>query len=152
MGLLARRRRYDGFSFVVGHAELPHTAAQMVELYHAKDAVEKDFQTIKSVIKLRPVRHRTDLKVRAHVTLCMLALLLERTLERRLKQAGLAMTALAAFEELASCHLNELVLDDTAEPVYTVTDTDPAQRRILEALELLPLLNDEEVAATITPR
>ncbi len=147
-----RRRRFDGFCFLVGHPELAHTAAEMVALYHQKDAVEKDFQTIKSAIKLRPVRHRTNLKVRAHVTLCMLALLVERTLECRLAQADLPMTASAAFEELASCHLNRLMLPDTAEPVHTVTDASPLQQQILEALNLMPLLDDKEVAAKITPR
>jgi len=47
---------------------------ELCRTYRAKDAVETDFQVIKSLIKLRPVRHRTDAKVRAHVTLCMLAL------------------------------------------------------------------------------
>jgi len=87
------RRKDDGFVLLVAHAELPHSAQELVAVYRAKDAVEKDFQTIKTDIKLRPVFHHTDPKVRAHVSLCMLALLLERTIERRLREAGAAMTA-----------------------------------------------------------
>lgn len=99
----ARRSRHDGFVVLVAHPDLPHSAAELCVLYRAKDAVEKDFQVIKSLIKLRPVRHRTDRKVRAHVTLCMLALLLERSLKRQLKGK---YTAGAALEHLGSCHLN----------------------------------------------
>jgi len=47
----------------------------LVSVYRAKDAVEKDFQTIKTDIKLRPVFHHTDPKVRAHLSLCMLTVL-----------------------------------------------------------------------------
>jgi len=79
-----RRRRYDGFSLLVAHPDIQHSAIELCRLYRFKDTVEKDFETIKSVVKLRPVRHRLDAKVRAHVDICMLALLLQRTLERRL--------------------------------------------------------------------
>jgi len=41
------------------------------------------------------------------MSLCMLALLLERSMERRLRNAGKAMTAPATFEEPAGGHLNQ---------------------------------------------
>jgi len=75
-----RRIRYMGFMLLVGHPELPNSAADLVRLYRAKDAVEQDFRTIKEAVKLRPFYHHTDPKVRAHVSLCMLALLIERTM------------------------------------------------------------------------
>ena len=68
--------------------------------------VEKDFQLIKSVVELRPFYHHTDVKARAHVSLCMLALLLERLLESRLEAGGRSMTADACLSELRSCNLN----------------------------------------------
>jgi len=99
------RRSTDGFVLLVAHAHLPQTAAEWVALYRQKDAVEKDFQTIKSDLDLRPIFHHTNPKVRAHVSLCMLALLVERTLEQRLRKH---MTAPACFEVLASGHLNRV--------------------------------------------
>jgi hypothetical protein len=147
-----RRRRFDGFSLLIGHPDLLHTAEQLVELFRAKDAVEKDFQTIKSVLKLRPVRHRTDAKVRAHVTLCMLALLLERTLEHRLADAGLRYTAEAAFEILSTCHLNQEAALGGHMPLYTVTRATTEQLAILHALDAQSLVDDKELATTITPR
>ena len=71
-----KRRSTDGFVLLVAHADLPQSAAEMVALSRSKDAVDKDFQTIKGELELRPVFHNP--KVRAHVSLCMLALLLER--------------------------------------------------------------------------
>lgn len=145
----SRRRRYDGFTVLVGHHELPQSPAELCRLYRAKDAVEKDFQTIKSVVQLRPVRHYTDEKVRAHVTLCMLALLLERALRRRL--SATAFTPEAAIEELATCHLN-LFAGEHARPVYTITHANADQRAILGALRLQHLADDDYLAEKITPR
>jgi hypothetical protein len=147
-----RRRRYDGFSVLVGHADLPHTAAQLCLLYRAKDMVEKDFGVIKSVLKLRPIRHRTDLKVRAHVTICMLALLLERTLREKL---GATRSPESALEVLDRCQLNRYRSEEGAEEgagVYTITELDKEQRSILRKLRLLHLADDDHLAARITPR
>ena len=63
---------------LVSHPEVEGTASDRVERYFSKDVIEKDFESIKSVLKLRPVRHRTDPKLRAHVCICVLALLLTR--------------------------------------------------------------------------
>lgn len=144
----ARRARYDGFTVLVGHPELSPKAAELCELYRAKDAVEKDFQSIKSVVQLRPVRHRDDGKVRAHVTLCMLSLLLERTLKRRLADHATAATAL---ETLKTCHLNRYAGQDGSS-AYIVTQPDAEQLAILRKLRLKHLVDDDVIADRITPR
>lgn len=145
----ARRRRTDGFTLIVAHPDVLGSAADLVRSYFAKDLIEKDFQTIKSVLKLRPLRHRTDPKVRAHVTLCMLALFVERSLEHRLRGADLAMTANAALSTLGTCCLN--LYHDEA-PFYSVTSPTPDQARILAALGWEDLADDDVVTAILTPR
>ena len=147
-----RRRRYDGFVLLIGHPDLPQNAAEIARLYRAKDAIEKDFYTIKSVIKLRPIYHYTDTKVRAHITLCMLALLLERTLECNLKQTSQKSTAAACLEELSTCHLNQLEAHPNLGTMYTVTRLTNKQQAFLKALDLEHLGADKEVAEMIIPR
>jgi len=143
----ASRRRYDGFTVLVTHPELDRAAPDLCQLYRAKDTVEKDFQAIKGLIEIRPVRHRADSKVRAHVTICMLALLLERTLGQRLADHA---TAEAALEVLESCRLNRYAT--ASAPTYGVTTPDPEQAAILRRLRLQPLVDDDEIADRITPR
>jgi hypothetical protein len=141
----SRRHRYDGFNIVVTHPDLERSAPDLCQLYRAKDVIEKDFQTIKSLVELRPVRHHTDAKVRAHVTLCMLALLLQRTLEQKL--AGLH-SAPAALELLATTHLNRYAgSDGTA--AHVVTRTDAAQNKILRSLRLQHLADYQETIERI---
>jgi hypothetical protein len=147
-----RRRRFDGFVLLIAHPELPQNARAMAELYRAKDAVEKDFRTIKEVIKLRPVFHHTDPKVRAHVTLCMLALLVERTLEQRLRRSSTPLTASACFEVLRECRLNLLRVAPETPTQYRLTDPSSEQRAILHNLRLADLLDEEVVQAQLRPR
>jgi len=136
----SRRRRYDGFCVVVAHPDLDRSATDLCRLYRAKDAIEKDFQIIKSLVELRPIRHHTDAKVRAHVTLCMLALLLQRTLEQQLAGSCSAKTAL---ELLATAHLNRYV-SSTGAAAHVVTRTDAAQNKILRKLRLQHLADYQE--------
>jgi Transposase len=51
------------------------------------------FRTMTSTLDLRPVYHRLDDRIRAHVLLCWLALLLVRVAERRPRRPGRPSTA-----------------------------------------------------------
>lgn len=134
---LLERHRYDGMNLLVAHPDLDRSAADLVDLYFAKDAVERDFHAIKSEIELRPVRHRTDPKVRAHVMLCVLALLVERTMEHKMRESGLHLSAPTALEELGTCHLNELTVGKTR--LHQLTELTNRQREILGALGMATL-------------
>ena len=144
------RRKADGLSIVVTHPDLAATPEEVVSLYFEKDVVEKDFQTIKSTVELRPVHHHTDVKLRAHVTLCMLALLLQRLLGERLRTTAKGTSAVAALETLASAHLNLVTVGK--QDAYTVTRLNVAQDSLLAALAMEDLARDDRVAATMTPR
>ena len=147
-----KRRRFDGFVLLVAHPEMSGTAGDVVQLYRAKDAVEKDFQTIKTDLNLRPVFHHTDPKVRAHITLCMLALLLERTLEDRLRRSKHPMTAPACLEELASVRLNMLRTEPDLDHSYVITEANKRQTAILRSLRMTQLLEPEQIAEQLHPR
>ena len=60
----------------------PHLSAEDVALgYKQLLQVERGWRDMKQVIDLRPVYHRKEERIRAHVLLCWLALLLTRTIE-----------------------------------------------------------------------
>jgi transposase len=62
----------------------PDLSAEDVALgYKNLTEAERAFRTMKSTLDLRPVYHRLDQRIRAHVLLCWLALLLIRVAERR---------------------------------------------------------------------
>lgn len=141
------RRRHDGLFLVIGNPVTGYTGEALLQAYRAKNVVETNFQEIKSVLNLRPVRHRTDPKVRAHVTLCILALHIERLLEEKLRQAHHPQTASSAMEVLSTCHLNEVAItrSSTVDTALTVTQPNVEQQRLLEALQMTHLTDNERL-------
>jgi len=144
-----RRQRFFGFQIIVANPTDQRSAAGLVAQYRAKDKVEKDFQTMKSVLSLRPVRHRTDVKLRAHVTLCMLALLVERLLDHTLNGQA---TGAAALGTLSDIHLNRVRTSANALPVYTITRPKADHLALLRPLDLSYLVDDARMTSTLRPR
>lgn len=147
-----KRRRYDGFSVLVGHPQITGSATDLAKLYRSKEAIEYDFHIIKSLVDLRPLHHRTEAKVGAHVTLCMLGLLLERTLRRKLQAGGSGFTSVAALRVLETCRLNMHKAAPGGQAGYCITHPDGYQTAVLRALRLTRLTDDREMIDRITPR
>ena len=62
----------------------PHLTSEDVALgYKQLLEVERGWRDMKQILDLRPVYHRLEDRIRAHVTLCWLALLLARIVETR---------------------------------------------------------------------
>jgi hypothetical protein len=89
--LVVDRRKVDQESKLDGKYLLstndPHLSAEDVALgYKNLLEAERSFRDMKTIIELRPVYHRLDQRIQAHVLLCWLALLLARVAERRTGQ------------------------------------------------------------------
>ena len=72
---IAAEAALDGF-YVLRTSVAAHTlpAAEVVRSYKQLKEVERDFKTIKGPeLEIRPIAHRLEDRVRAHVLLCMLA-------------------------------------------------------------------------------
>lgn len=147
-----RRRAYDGFVLLLGHPALEQSGEQLVGRYRGKDVVEKDFQTIKSVVDLRPVFHYTDPKVAAHVSICMLAVLLLKTLRTMLDANDCRLTESAALELLATCRLTQRRNPTTSGALYHCTLPDEEQETILESLGWTNFVELDQLRDAITPR
>jgi hypothetical protein len=91
--------------------------------------VERGWRALKHVIDLRPVYHRKEERVRAHVLLCFLALLLTRLAEVEAKDPWPTIR-----RELQRMHLGEF--HGSAGRMLQRTETTPAQRDILRALAI----------------
>ncbi|MEW5898252.1 MAG: IS1634 family transposase [Bacillota bacterium] len=89
--------------------------------------VEDAFRTLKSRLELRPVYHRLEDRIRAHVVLCWLALLLVRIAENRTGQTWKNLRS-----ALQRMHLGEF--SGECGQVWQRTETTPAQQQIFKAL------------------
>ena len=78
-------RQLDG-KYLIATSD-PHISAEDTALgYKNLLEAERGFRDLKSSLLLRPVFHRLEHRIRAHVLLCWLALLLIRVAERRTGQ------------------------------------------------------------------
>jgi Transposase DDE domain len=110
----------------------PDLSAEDVALgYKNLLEAERGFRDLKSTLELRPVFHRLEPRIRAHVLLCWLALLLIRVAERR---TGQTWPALA--RELGRLHA--VTLTGPTGTVIQTTELTTAQQGILRACGLTP--------------
>lgn len=99
-----RERRMEG-KYVITTTEKDFGVLDAVRTYKDLTDVERGFRHLKDVLAVRPIYHRVERRVRAHIFVAALALLLERLLERRLKEAGVDLSAPDALEALATVRL-----------------------------------------------
>jgi len=92
--------------------------------------VERGWRDLKTHLDLRPVHHRTEQRIRGHVLLCWLALLLVRIAET----GDPTRTWLRIREDLQTLHVGEFA--GNAGHVHQRTELTAAQRDILTRLEL----------------
>lgn len=151
--MLRNASRYDGVSLLVGHPLLQMDAAEAIAAYRQKNVVEADFCTIKSVLQLRPTFHWTDAKIQSHVTLCILALLVERAIETTLAASSLPAasaprSANALLHEIDSVFLNRVRVDDN--DLSTRTYASQRTRRLLRCLHAHHLLDTYPESRTVS--
>jgi transposase len=91
--------------------------------------VERAFRTLKTTLSLRPVYHTKSDRIRAHVTLCWLALLLVRVTEL---ETGMTWPKVRA--ELERLHLGKFLHKDGH--ILQYTEPTHAQRNILKKLKI----------------
>jgi transposase len=110
----------------------PDLSAEDVALgYKNLLEAERGFRDLKSTLELRPVFHRLEPRIRAHVLLCWLALLLTRGAERRCD-----MTWRRINTELGRVHA--VTLQGSAGTVIQTTPLSEAAASILGACKVDP--------------
>jgi hypothetical protein len=96
---LRRAQRMDGKLLLVTNVrDLP--PAQIVERYKSLADIERGFKVLKSEIEIAPVFHRLPERIRAHASLCFMALILYRVMRQRLKAAGHGASPEAVLAQL----------------------------------------------------
>jgi len=133
---LERERRLEG-TYVIATSEKDLTAVEAVALYKQLMDVERSFRHLKDVLALRPIYHQTPNRVRAHILIAALALLLQCLLEKRLQEADVALSAPQALEAVATIQHVTFCLGE--EQRSGVSAASPRAREVLRALNLSQL-------------
>jgi transposase len=132
---LEREKRIEG-KYVIATSETGLSVLDAVALYKDLTEVESGFRQLKDVMALRPIYHQIETRVKAHIFVAALALLVQRLLGRRLKEAGVDLSPVRAMQALSTVRLVTFRLEGQPER-RGMTGGCPDARLVLKALKLV---------------
>ena len=94
---LAAEKRLEG-RYVIATTEKDISAVEAVAHYKQLTEVESSFRNLKEVLALRPVYHQVEPRVKGHLFVAALALLLQTLWPRRLREAQVDLSATEALQ------------------------------------------------------
>ena len=116
------------------------TDEKLWKAYIQLTQAEAAFRINKDQLRVRPIWHKRDDRVQAHILVCFLAFVLWKTLEMWQQRAGLGNSPRTLLEEFARIQSHDVIL-----PLQTqgeirlrcVTQPDAAQAALLERLGMV---------------
>src|SRR5712692_6187144 len=133
---LPREQKYEG-KYLIQTDQTDLTTQDAVAHYKELNEVERGFRSLKDPIGMRPIWHHNERRVRAHIFVATLAFLIERMLERTLKDAGVQLSAQAALTALQT--IRHVRVQTDAEQRTGVTPGSGRARDVLKALKITDL-------------
>ncbi len=118
--------RFDG-KFLAETSDDTLSLRDIVFGYKQLNDVEKAFRTLKTTLDLRPNYHSKDQRIRCHIFLCFLALLLARIVENKTQKSWTSVR-----RELGRLYLGELLVEQ--QRVIQLTELSKEQKEIMNKL------------------
>ncbi len=140
-----RERRYDGKYVLHTNTSLPPEA--VAKAYKQLWRVEQTFRSLKSNLDVRPMYHWTEGRVRGHVMVCFLALVLDWMLQQKLREAGMSDPTERVWQDLESVKAVEV---EVSGQVY-LGRTDP-QGTAYKAFQALHLALPPRLHPLVVPK
>lgn len=136
---VAEYRKSLGYYQIVT-SELTMDAQEVIDKYHGLTQIEDQFRVMKGDLDTRPLYVRTPEHVTAHLLVCMIALIMLRIIQKRMKDSGVVKTDPDAYwsSGLSAARiqlaLNKWKVDFLPGDLYRFMDVDdPDLRLILDA-------------------
>ena len=141
---LQRAALMDGkLMLVTNVADL--SATEVVQRYKALADIERGFKVLKSEIEIAPVFHRLPERIKAHASICFMALILYRVMRQRLKLAGSPLSPEAALASLRRIQRHSVSIDNGA-PVSGISSINQDQAATMAALKVKKLSNELQLS------
>lgn len=134
-GKIEHEEKYDGiFVLTTSRSQNDLPSEKVVESYKNLKEVEQLFDDLKHFVDIHPMRHWLEIRVRAHVFLCVLALLLKRIFEIDCLKNKAIMEPLEtiAKSKLVKHRLKFSEKGNRSQIVPKVTNTTEEQKRIFD--------------------
>ena len=131
---LKRAEMIDGKLILVTNIK-DHSPDEIVSRYKSLSDIERGFRVLKSEIEIAPVFHRKPERIKAHATICFLALVLYRVLRMRLKSQDKQYSPERMLEIMRQIQHHRVTLH-RKQSVSGLSTITPEQRDLFEAVGL----------------
>jgi transposase len=121
-------KKWDGLKGYLSNARLQKN--QIIENYQQLWQIEKAFRIAKSDLKIRPVYHRLQRRIEAHICISFAAYKVYKELERQLKEKKASISANDAIEIADYIHQIKIQLPQNGETVKKTILTTPEQQHL----------------------
>jgi hypothetical protein len=131
---MAHARLMDGKLLLVTNAG-DLAADEVVKRYKSLADIERGFRVLKSEIEIGPIYHRLPERIRAHATICFMALILYRVMRSRLHATSSGLSPERALSRLRRIQHHRVSLNG-AQPIAGLSSISQDQSNILSALTI----------------
>jgi len=140
---LKRVQMMDGKLLLVTNvADL--SAREVVSRYKSLADIERGFKVLKSEIEIAPVFHRLPERIKAHASICFMALILYRVMRQRLKLAGHNASPETALAQLRRIQRQSVSINQGA-PISGISTINREQATMLAALNIKKPAHDAQM-------
>ena len=108
---------------------------KVIEHYKSLADIERGFKVLKSELEIGPVYHRLPERIRAHASICFMALILHRVMRMRLRAANTGVTPERALQSLKRIQHHRVSING-APPLCGVSSMTTEQNEVLTALKV----------------
>jgi transposase len=133
-GALRLAELMDGKLLVVTNVKDMEPAA-IIERYKSLADIERGFKVLKSELEIGPVYHRLPERIRAHASICFMALILHRVMRMRLRAGNTGVTPERALQTLKRIQHHRVSING-AEPLSGVSSITEEDSKVLKALKV----------------
>jgi transposase len=130
---LPREKKYEG-KYLIQTDQAEMTPEEAVAQYKELNEVERGFHALKDPVGMRPIWHRVERRVRAHIFVAALAFLIDRMLERALRDGDVALSAQTAWSALQT--VRHVSFNVQGQLRSGVTPGSSRARQVLKTLKL----------------
>ena len=106
---------------------------EIIGRYKALADIERGFKVLKSELEIGPVYHRLPERIRAHASICFMALILHRVMRMRLRDANRGISPESALQALEQIQFHKVSIHG-APPLGGVSSM--LQTAVLKALRI----------------
>ena len=124
----------DGKLLVVTNVQ-DMTPEKIIERYKSLADIERGFKVLKSELEIGPVYHRLPERIRAHASICFMALILHRVMRMRLRAASTGVTPERALQSLKRIQHHRVSING-APPLCGVSSMTAEHNVVLTALKV----------------